>query len=506
MEPLVNEPQDRTDPGPLDLIARSQEQMILDEELNHLPQRYRDVLVMTYFAGQNSQQIADQFNVSKGVVDGRIRQARNMLRVRLARRGVAIGVLVATASLTSPTATAAGSALVASTIQLGTQTLTGSLSAVEALSRLEPLIRPEIAMFSSKQILLAVLCLSAVATTAAISGMASGQTEGIAVSPQPPLSIAVAEVNQATDVDPFASEVSDSTAGNNILVTTTGTTPAAPGNAGGQRFKTYPSDAAPVERWMYELLDKPITYVDDPGEAPLDMVMQTLQDELNAVHRTGADDTNRVRVCFDKLALADEDIAFPVDIMIDVSQIKGLSLRNALAIIMQEARSTANLTYVIQNEVLLITTAFAAEDMYFTRVYNVDELLDLDFGNGYYAGNQGFGGGGGGFFAVPSPQQATTQAAGTTPPATGQNDMQGMGGMEGGLGGAAGQAYTPDPITLATVVMDMTSPPCSWLENDGAGGVIHIAGRSLVVRQTFQGHQEVVRLLNLLSESVADSP
>jgi hypothetical protein len=240
-------------------------------------------------------------------------------------------------------------------------------------------------MFSSKQILLAVLCLSAVATTAAISGMASGQTEGIAVSPQPPLSIAVAEVNQATDVDPFASEVSDSTAGNNILVTTTGTTPAAPGNAGGQRFKTYPSDAAPVERWMYE-------------------------------------------------------------------------------------------------------------------------LLDLDFGNGYYAGNQGFGGGGGGFFAVPSPQQATTQAAGTTPPATGQNDMQGMGGMEGGLGGAAGQAYTPDPITLATVVMDMTSPPCSWLENDGAGGVIHIAGRSLVVRQTFQGHQEVVRLLNLLSESVADSP
>jgi DNA-directed RNA polymerase specialized sigma24 family protein len=37
------------EPDPLDVIAQASDLATLDEELNQLPQKYRDVLVMSYF-------------------------------------------------------------------------------------------------------------------------------------------------------------------------------------------------------------------------------------------------------------------------------------------------------------------------------------------------------------------------------------------------------------------------------------------------------------------------
>ena len=95
-----------SDPDPLDVIAQASDLASLDEELNQLPQKYRDVLVMSYFAQQTNQEIADQLNESKGAVDGRIRDARRMLRVRLARRGVEVGVLAVATAYVQSTASA----------------------------------------------------------------------------------------------------------------------------------------------------------------------------------------------------------------------------------------------------------------------------------------------------------------------------------------------------------------------------------------------------------------
>ena len=62
---------------------------------------------------------------------------------------------------------------------------------------------------------------------------------------------------------------------------------------------------------------------------------------------------------------------------------------------------------------------------------------------------------------------------------------------------------TATAYTLAELVQEMTSPPCRWMTIDGEGGAIKIVGRSLVVRQTQAGHREIVRLLNLLTESIS---
>ena len=83
----------------LERIAEANNLAALDEELHQLPEKYRHVLVMSYFAHQTNQEIADQLNEGKGAVDGRTREARRMLRVRLARRGVEIGALLAAGSL-----------------------------------------------------------------------------------------------------------------------------------------------------------------------------------------------------------------------------------------------------------------------------------------------------------------------------------------------------------------------------------------------------------------------
>lgn len=167
VEPLSEHPAQEP-PGPLDRIASAQDCHILDEELNLLPDRYREVLVMAYFTDRTSQQIADELNVSKGTIDGRMRQAKNLLRVRLARRGVGIAALTMVAGLTS-SASAASAPLMQSTLALGAQTLAGSAPAAAQLSHLESLIRPETAMLSSKLITSGVLCASALLGAAGLS-------------------------------------------------------------------------------------------------------------------------------------------------------------------------------------------------------------------------------------------------------------------------------------------------------------------------------------------------
>lgn len=194
VEPLSEHPAQEP-PGPLDRIASAQDCHIVDEELNLLPDRYREVLVMTYFADRTSQQIADELNVSKGTVDGRLRQAKNLLRVRLARRGVGIAALALVAGLTS-TASAASATLLQSTITIGTQTLAGSVPAASQLSRLESLVRPETTMLSSKLIATGVMCASAMVGAAGLSLFSAdhGSGEG---SGQPAVLGAIIENNAA---------------------------------------------------------------------------------------------------------------------------------------------------------------------------------------------------------------------------------------------------------------------------------------------------------------------
>jgi hypothetical protein len=75
---------------------------LLHAELDRLPDRYRLPLLHCYLEGKTRDQAAAALGVSVGVVKGRISRGRDVLRKRLARRGVTLSVGLLAASTTGP--------------------------------------------------------------------------------------------------------------------------------------------------------------------------------------------------------------------------------------------------------------------------------------------------------------------------------------------------------------------------------------------------------------------
>ncbi len=383
VEPLTKHPLDEpTDP--LDRIASAQNCLVLDEELNILPSKYREVLVMTYFAGQGSQQIADQLNVSKGTVDGRIRQARNMLRVRLARRGVAIGVLSVAAGLSAGPSAAASATLLESTIQLGAQTLNGSLPGTTDLSHLEHFIRQETTMFTSRFLLSTALCATAVVGLAGMNGYVSGDGDDATAIFETRIDTTVSTDADAGGIGssrpPVSVDVSSAEElwTKELTLDINSTVVSKSKTAGGPRYKPYPADAHPVERWMYEMLEQPVPLLDFPGGTPLKEVLETISTYCTTKYGTADGADFRLTIWVDKPELEIEGLSSLDDVYVSDINFEGITLQNALDMIFEQT-TEPELTYEIKNEVLYITTLAKAEsdESLITRVYDVDHLLIL---------------------------------------------------------------------------------------------------------------------------------
>jgi RNA polymerase sigma factor (sigma-70 family) len=91
---------------------------LLDEELAHLPDRYRAVIVLCDLEGQSRSQAARHLACPEGSVAGWLARARATLAKRLSRRGVALTAAALAALLALNTASASlPASLTASTIQ-----------------------------------------------------------------------------------------------------------------------------------------------------------------------------------------------------------------------------------------------------------------------------------------------------------------------------------------------------------------------------------------------------
>src|SRR5579871_5270771 len=70
---------------------------LLHEELNRLPHKYRDVLILCYMQGKTNEQAAHELGYPAGSMSRHLSRARELLRERLLARGVSVVIAAALA-------------------------------------------------------------------------------------------------------------------------------------------------------------------------------------------------------------------------------------------------------------------------------------------------------------------------------------------------------------------------------------------------------------------------
>ncbi len=111
-------------------------QLILDQELNGLPDKYRVAIVMCDLEGETRKEAARQLGLPEGTLAGRLTKGRAMLAKRLARHGLAVtGVTLAAwlsqaaASASVPTSVLSSTMKVVTLVAAGKTVATGLVSA-----------------------------------------------------------------------------------------------------------------------------------------------------------------------------------------------------------------------------------------------------------------------------------------------------------------------------------------------------------------------------------------
>jgi hypothetical protein len=156
---------DPADPAdPLTEVTGRELLAVLDEELGQLSEKYRAPLVLCYLEGRTCDEAAGQLGWSLGTFKRRLEQAREKLRARLARRGLALPAVLLAAGLTAEAAAAVPRPLAAAAVRSALPAAAGAPAAPLAQAVLSGLAAPRLQIAGALLALAAVLALAVAAS------------------------------------------------------------------------------------------------------------------------------------------------------------------------------------------------------------------------------------------------------------------------------------------------------------------------------------------------------
>lgn len=160
-------------------------QVVLDEELTKLPDKYRLPIVLCDLEGRSRREVARQLKIPEGTLSSRLTTARRTLAKRLSRRGLALSI-ASMAALLSQNASSAyvAPALVAGTVKAAALLATGQAMATGVVSISVIALKEGVlkAMLISK--LKAAVSLLVMVAAVGLGGGLAAQRTGLAEEPQ----------------------------------------------------------------------------------------------------------------------------------------------------------------------------------------------------------------------------------------------------------------------------------------------------------------------------------
>lgn len=325
-------------------VARREAAAAIDEELVRLPTRYRDPIVLFHMEGFGRREVADRLGISEPAVKALLTRGRSLLRSRLARRGVALPLLLPLAI--DPVPAHAADAATRLAVMFGRS----GLSPFDLLGIPAKGLQPMATLFSGKTLavgVVAVVCLALILTTGGPAGADAAGQKNREASPA---------IDTALDISPAADPRPLELAAVEPPVT-----------AKADANKSSPSNGVKDTKSMSQRREQHM--LDALAEdTRLEFLNTPLSDALAFLA-----DVHEFHIIPDRRALEEEGIDIH---QLTVDQVlSGITLRSGLNIILDEH----DLTYVIEDEVMKITTPTAANDTTSLRAYEIGELTtDVD--------------------------------------------------------------------------------------------------------------------------------